>query len=719
MINKILMNRVSSYKTPTTLETDKKLNLIYGLNGTGKTTFSNYLYDSSNSNYSECSIDGIDDKEVLVYNQKFVQDYFYEPDNLKGIFTLSKENSEALEAIRKAEQEIKTLKETKENYETEVRQYKDRLKELKNDAENSTWKIKTDFENGFFDFCIQRLKGKKSTLFNYLLETTKQQGKPEKSIRQLSAELEAIQGSTAQQYNLLPTINVELNEIEANKLLKKVIVGNENSSVADLIDKLGNSDWVKAGLNYISDEIGEKEKSCPFCQKQTINQTLVENIYNYFDEAYEKEITELKNLLDQYEYTINLLPPKETFESNPFINNRKEEFENRYNNFYQNLHNNKAKITEKLNSPSQSITLQDSTKLITELNQYLEKINKSITAHNEKINNKNESLENIKKQFWEIMRWDYDQTILMYKNEQQKIKYYIESLNNTIKELNNRISTQEKAKTEEQKRTVNIDEAIEHINAGLLELGIDEFWIQKQSDYLYKIVRKDHENDTFQTLSEGEKMIISFLYFRELCRGNESVSGSIKEKVIVIDDPISSLSHIFIFNIGQLIKNEFFYSGNYHQVFLLTHSLYFFYEMTDPKHENRKANQQLFRIIKNNEGSQFLKMRYEEIQNDYHSYWSIVKDEKQPPALIANCMRNIIEYFFNFIEKKDLNNVFQKDTLQQTKYQAFYRYVNRESHSLGQNLFDFKEFDYEVFKEAFELVFIESGYHEHYKKMIK
>ena len=57
--------------------------------------------------------------------------------------------------------------------------------------------------------------------------------------------------------------------------------------------------------------------------------------------------------------------------------------------------------------------------------------------------------------------------------------------------------------------------------------------------------------------------------------------------------------------------------------------------------------------------------------------------------------------------------------MQENRFQSFCRYVNRESHSLGQNIFDIKEFDYEDFKDAFRLVFIENGYEEHYKKMAK
>jgi wobble nucleotide-excising tRNase len=220
-------------------------------------------------------------------------------------------------------------------------------------------------------------------------------------------------------------------------------------------------------------------------------------------------------------------------------------------------------------------------------------------------------------------------------------------------------------------------------------------------------------------LSEGEKMMISFLYFCELCKGRQSATDTETKKIAVIDDPISSLSHVFIFNVGQLIRNVFFESDRFSQVFILTHSLYFFYELTDQNHERRKLTQKLYRMTKSPSGSKIHEMKYEEIQNDYQAYWAVINDCDQPPALIANCMRNIIEYFFNFVRRKDLNNVFQMPELQDMKYQAFCRYVNRESHSVGQNLMDMKEFDYQVFKEGLRLVFEATGYSEHFKAMSK
>ena len=47
MISKIVIKGVTSYRKEAVLETDKKVNLLYGLNGTGKSTFSDFLYNQS------------------------------------------------------------------------------------------------------------------------------------------------------------------------------------------------------------------------------------------------------------------------------------------------------------------------------------------------------------------------------------------------------------------------------------------------------------------------------------------------------------------------------------------------------------------------------------------------------------------------------------------------------------------------------------------------
>jgi len=365
--------------------------------------------------------------------------------------------------------------------------------------------------------------------------------------------------------------------------------------------------------------------------------------------------------------------------------------------------------------------LEKTDAVVNEINAIVNKINVEIQKYNEKIDHKMAALNDIKDRFWKLMRYEYNAVINLYLTDEKMYKQSVDNLKKELKGNQIAIDQQQKIITENRKKTNNIDEAVDSIRQGLIDIGISDFTIEKVSDEdaLYHLKREMGGSNVFKTLSEGERMVISFLYFIELCKGETKADASSTRKIIVIDDPISSMSHIYIFNIGRLIHNEFLRNSRYEQIFVLTHSLYFFYELTCINHEDRKKLQKLFRLSKNSDGSYFMEMKYEEIQNDYQAYWRIIKDKEQHPALIANCMRNIIEYFFNFVEKQDFPQVFQRPELQETRFAAFNRYMNRESHSKGQNIFDIKEFDYDSFRDAFRLVFEKEGYSAHYQKMMK
>lgn len=733
MITKINLNCVASYKSTTALETDKKVNLIYGLNGTGKSTLSGYLQKVNDHRFKDCAIEGLDENhEILVYNQTFIQETFFESESLKGIFTLSKENKEAETKIANAQKEIAKLESGKEAKGKELDAEKLSINQKLENAKTALWKIKTDYSGGdrVLEFCLDGYKGSKDNLFNHIVGLAKPNEKPTKSVDDLKNDLQSISGDNAQKHSSLPQITFIGQSVELETLFSKQIIGNENSTVSQLIKELGNSDWVKAGLKFLPEELNDENASCPFCQEKTISKTLVASIKSYFDASYESDINSLNTLLEKYSKAIQSIPNKEAFEANPKFEAHRKDFEIKYNALSTIVDANKKLVEDKIKTPSLSVTLKSSTEALKELNGVIIKINALIEEHNKNIDQKATVKSNIKTTFWQIMRWDYDQTIYSINADKATSRGSSNALEDSIEDYKTKISQQYAIIAEQQKQTVNIEEAVKNINNGLTELGITDFKIKNHSENLYKIVRGENVDKVFRSLSEGEKMIISFLYFIELCRGKKAASEVGKKKIIVIDDPISSLSHIYVFNIGRLIKNEFFgkkdtkngttdWIYKYEQVFILTHSLYFFYEITETKNDDRKATQKLFRLTKNDRGSSFVPMSYEEIQNDYQAYWSIIKDEKQPSALIANCMRNIIEYFFNFVEKKDLNNFFQQEPLKNNRFQAFYRYINRESHSLGQNIFDFKEFDYKDFKEAFAELFKVAGYEGHYKKMIR
>jgi AAA15 family ATPase/GTPase len=78
VISEIKMSNVASFKAATTLATDKRINLIYGLNGTGKSTLSDFLYTPDETRFADCRTVPISQVPILVYNQSFIHDHFYE-----------------------------------------------------------------------------------------------------------------------------------------------------------------------------------------------------------------------------------------------------------------------------------------------------------------------------------------------------------------------------------------------------------------------------------------------------------------------------------------------------------------------------------------------------------------------------------------------------------------------------------------------------------------
>lgn len=723
MITKIIMNNVASYKTSTSLETDKKVNLLYGLNGTGKSTLSNFLYNRSDNKFADCSIEGLKESDtVLVYNQQFIRDNFYETEDIPGIFTLSKENKEIKEVIDKARNELSKIKKEKEKAEQEAKNTLEQYNESVADYKNEVWVIKKEFttENNVLGYCLDRLKSSKDTLFNYLVSLKKVKIEPDYSLETLRNEATDLKSGAGKESSINKISLVE-DEIANLELLEKIIVGNNNSTISVVIDKLKNSDWVNKGLVYIDTD--KNPSICPFCQQKTISKEFVEEIYKYFDNSYEDDKNKLSCLLKDYsDKATYIFDEIEKLKANRFLNNNIDAIERNLLILENLIKSNKSKIEDKINTPSLSVILESSEDVVSNINKIIEEANQRILEYNKKIENIEASRNKIKEKFWDLMQIRFATIISDYNKKKKEYNNYVTEYDKKIDGFKKEIDNQQSIIRENQKRTVNIDEAIDNIKGALLDIGIIDFSIEKYSDEesLYHIKRAGCEDDhVFHTLSEGEKMVISFLYFLERCKGEVKSDSTSTNKIIIIDDPISSLSHIHIFNIGRLIHNEFLRTDTYEQVFILTHSLYFFYELTNINHKEREETQKLFRLCKNEAGSLFSTMKYEEIQNDYQAYWYIVKDQNQPPALIANCMRNIIEYFFNFVEKQDYNNVFQKAELQKTNFMAFNRYMNRESHSKGQNIFDIKEFNYNDFKTAFELVFEHTGYSKHYKKMMK
>jgi len=540
MITEICLDDVASYKSKAILNTEKKVNLIYGLNGSGKSTLSNYFYEPENPKYDKCS-NTHNDETVLVYNQTFINDNFYQKGNLKGIFGLSKENKVAEDNIVRKTKELEVINKDKDSQITLIDGETTKITVARGIAEQKIWEIKQTYAGGdrVLEYCLDNLKSNKSKLFSHVISLPMPVVRPTKTIEDLKEEINTVDGDTAAKQSTLNVITINSLTVDSINALNEIIIGNDDSPVAALIDKLQNSDWVISGLEYLDSIDGDE---CPFCQSKTMTSQLVDQIKDYFDESYQEKVDALKLIETEYESLIQDFPTLDNYKTSQYATEHLAKLTEAYSTIVKIIEENKKAIQDKIKRPSIQVELKNASKQVEDFNDLVVKVNTSIISHNFKIDNVDTEKKRIKNEFWNILRYQYDQTISNFetiKNTAQKI---IDAAEIEKKKKVEEATTKGADIVEQQKSTVNIEEAADNIKKSLQDIGITDFSIEKYEGNLYRVVRSGVAEGVFTSLSEGEKMIISFLYFRELFRGKQTATEMPQKKIAIIDDPVSSLS---------------------------------------------------------------------------------------------------------------------------------------------------------------------------------
>lgn len=139
---------------------------------------------------------------------------------------------------------------------------------------------------------------------------------------------------------------------------------------------------------------------------------------------------------------------------------------------------------------------------------------------------------------------------------------------------------------------VNVDSTMETINKELLDSGFQGFRLQKnkRDSTKYEIIRDD--GSPAHGLSEGERNFIAFLYFYHKVKGREHADSDFKDRIVVIDDPVSSMDSTSLFIVSAIIREMIsicFNNGSaskqdtpryIKQIFILTHNAFFHKEVS-------------------------------------------------------------------------------------------------------------------------------------------
>lgn len=713
MIKQIILRGVTSYSpvANSVIGPLTKVNMFYGHNGTGKTTIGNYLQDSGDLIYSDCDVQPPNpDRELVVYNHNFMESHFQESSQ-PGVFTLNEGNIEAENALLAAEEELKKLAEQRQAELVAGNALVATQKTNRETFLDDLWALRKQHDSSDLKFCFTGLNTKERLAEK--VESLSLQSVSD-TFEMLALEARELQSASDQERPVPPSFSFPEQDVELSPLLEEAITGSDNSYLSEIINDLGNSDWIKQAFRFVD----RNNDTCPFCQ-QKLQADFYEELGKVFDQTYQRRMEGLAGLKARYEAGAARL--KAQYQR---LDYQMPEFAAGIAALEVLLQKNCRLLAGKLATPSAPVVLESSTETLDNLNSLVKVEQDKTIAFNLKVKDKKAHLENIKSRFWNCFRAASDSMLSRAKAARGDLERQIIAKRQAIELIKSQAQKQKQIITENRAKITNIDQSIDSINASLNMLGLKGFLVVREEGDLprYRLERPVQQQGVFKTLSEGEKTLISFLYFLEVCNGDlDSKSGKLKtNRVIVIDDPISSLSHNYVYDIASLIYRRVLSpKDRFKQVFILTHNLFFFHEML--KHLKKADDFSLFRITKA-QYSSVIPMKASDVQNDYQSFWQAIKDAQSgrtSVSVIPNMMRNILEHYFNFVHRQDeLAKALQELAEEDIEFKALYRYVNRESHSDAVNLTDFGEVEPDHYIERFRLVFVRTGFEQHYEKMM-
>ena len=720
MINTITLKNIASYSsTPVIINTNgKKINLFYGLNGSGKSTIGKYLQSIDNVKYRECSITtpSLMEDDILVYNQDFIKNNFYEIPDFQGVFTLSETNKEVELAIEDATRKLAEIdKERQQIQDNILEKNKAKIAE-ENTLKEAIWKAKNVYENTELDFCLTGYKARKEV---FLKKVREHKGITTATIESLKKEAKELSNQDGLLMPSIPLIKLDVIKIENDSVLSEVIIGSKDSYLSELIEKIGNSDWVKEGISYLKDE-----ELCPFCQ-QGMNASITDAIYKLFDDTYQLKQNAIKTIYDNYKLEVDKL--YKTLMSSIYLFDSERNiygFDDKVDLLKNALSFNLKAIDDKYKNPSKSVSLKNTEAFIDDVNHSISMIQSDVSEYNKKITNKKEHLNAITDNFWKIINDQHQYLINSSDKKIELIEAKVLKLEKIKESKKDEVELKRIEIINNRNKITNIDLSILNINRQLNELGLIGFQIEiisSNNNQRYKIVRADDQgDDVYHSLSEGEKTLITFLYFLECSKGatNDKSAVVLNRRIIVIDDPISSLSHNYIYDIASLIQHEVI-QRDFGQVFVLTHNLFFFHELL--KLKKSKEQYKLYRVTKS-KYSQVKDLKNNELKNDYQMYWQVIKDCQSNPDyshMLPNAMRNILEHYFNFVHKEEtLKKVLNDLGRTESEFLPLFRYINRGSHSDAINISDFEGINVDKYIDKFHQVFKETDFENHYFKMM-
>lgn len=727
MIENINIRKVASYSDQgQALDGLSLNNFLYGSNGTGKTTISRVIDDEDEFPDSTITWRGGNRIDTFVYNKDFVERNFNTSKKLRGIFTLGETDPKIINQIEYKNKEIADLDESLVKLQNNLQgedggKQKEKI-DLETSFEAKCWLYKAKYDGDFKD-AFKGVRDKKFKFKDKILSESEKNQSPLLEYDDLKSKAKTVFSEILVKVDPLPNTNFQdLVDLECDSILTKKIVGKSDIDIAALIKKLNNSDWVKEGIKYLD----HSEESCPFCQ-QRIDNSLKEKLSEYFDETYVNDLNTISSLQEKYNsYSANLRGVLNRILENPPKQLDADRLQSLYDTLNAKISVNTQQIKRKVKEASTVVKLETLNQILNQIGETIKEANEAIKKHNLLIENIVKERQALTSQIWKFVcteaKTDYDE----YITKNDALIKAIEGLKTGIKLKTGELQEKDLERQDLEKKITSIQPTIDHINGLLKSFGFDGFELDKSEQKgFYKIVRSDG-TDVLDTLSEGEKTFITFLYFYCLLKGSNEQNSITKPRIVVFDDPVSSLDSDILFIVSNLVKRIFeearSQESNIKQVFVLTHNVFFHKEVSfNPKRSNGVMNEETFWIVKkSNEETYIEKQSENPIMTSYELLWKELKSDHISNLTIQNTLRRILENYFKIlgnIDKDDIINMFEgKEKL---ICASLFAWINDGSHFADDDLYiSTDDATVQQYLGVFQNIFRKSGHIEHFKMMM-
>lgn len=732
MIKNIELRNVAAFDaTGIKIESLKKINIFYGANGSGKTTISSFFQSPEDRRFTDCSIEWNGDSplEVLVYNKTFREQNFNANNpKIAGVFTLGNATIEQKREIESKQMRLDEIKKEDEQKKKTNGNLINEKEQVFEDFCNTCWEqIRhkyNPFKEAFRGFLNDKKKFAQKVIDEYHHNTAMLH-----TIDEINHKVKILFASSPVSLNLLTIGDHSFTSIESDKIWEKHIVGKSDIEIASLIEKLHMNDWVNQGRQYIQSDL----EVCPFCQKNTIDNAFKKQIEDYFDETFIQNTNRIKELSRIYaSLSVSLIKNFYDIIEREGTNKHTKldvatmkvlvgTLESQYN-------RNVETINNKIKEPSRAIELVSTKECLQQIIDLITTANSKIKEHNTLVENFQTEKNNLVAEIWKYIVEEKKTFIEQYIKKDDGLSKGITVLNKKLNELREQFKLLNKEIIEDRKNVTSVQPAVDEINRILSLYGFTNFSIVPTDDNCYQIKRENGEIAQ-NSLSEGEITFITFLYYMQLVHGGTSAENVNENKVLIIDDPISSLDGTILFVVSSLIKEEIKAVKkevtNVKQIVLLTHNIYFHKEVSFIDGRTKVNDDTWFWIIrkKSNVSSIQCFEKNNPIRGSYELLWDELKNcNKLSNITVQNTMRRIYETYFRILGKFSDEEVLEKIDNPQDKEicRSLLCWINDGSHCIPDDLhIGYQEDNREKYLHVFKLIFEKMGHIEHYNMMME